>query len=194
MGGMNVIAVSGSARANGNTSALLRAALEPLRAAGAECELVELAGLTVGGCRACGACRRKQDRRCHGRQDDANAIIEKMDAADAVLLGSPVYFADVSAEMKALIDRAGYVSRGNDNMFARKPGAAVIAVRRAGAIHALDTVNHFFLIGEMIVVGSSYWNIGIGREPGDVENDEEGMKTMRRLGENMAWLLERLAD
>jgi len=189
---MKVIGVSGSARKNGNTATLLRAAFEPLSEAGVECELIELAGRTVAGCTACGVCRKKRDGRCHGRRDDGNAVIEKMAEADAILLGSPVYFADVTAEMKALIDRAGYVARGNENMFARKPGAAVIAVRRAGAIHAFDTINHFFLIGEMIVVGSSYWNVGIGRESGDVAGDEEGMKTMRRLGENMLWLLGRL--
>jgi len=189
---MKVVGVSGSARKNGNTAALLRAAFEPLSEAGVECELIELAGRTVAGCTACGVCRKKRDGRCHGRRDDGNEVIEKMAQADGILLGSPVYFADVTAEMKALIDRAGYVARGNDNMFARRPGAAVVAVRRAGAIHAFDTINHFFLIGEMIVVGSSYWNVGIGRESGDVAGDEEGMNTMRRLGENMLWLLERL--
>jgi multimeric flavodoxin WrbA len=114
-----------------------------------------------------------------------------MTEADGIILASPVYFADVTSEMKAVIDRAGYVCRANDNLLARRPGAAVVAVRRAGAIHALDTMNHFFLIGEMIVVGSSYWNVGIGRDRGDVNGDEEGVSTMRRLGENMAWLLQR---
>jgi multimeric flavodoxin WrbA len=114
--------------------------------------------------------------------------------ADGVLLGSPTYFADVTAEMKAVIDRVGYVSMGNGGFFVRKPGAAVVAVRRAGAIHVFDTINHFFLISQMVVVGSSYWNVGIGREKGEVDGDEEGMRTMRKLGENMAWLLGKLAE
>ncbi len=190
---MRVIAVNGSARKKGNTAILLEAALAPLREAGIECETINLAGKDIRGCLACRQCADKQDNRCHGRKDFGNEVIEKLAAADGILLGSPVYFADVSAEMKALIDRAGYVSKNNGNSFARKVGAAVIAVRRAGAIHAFDTINHFFLIGEMIVVGSSYWNIGIGREKGEVENDAEGMGTMRRLGENMAWALDRLA-
>ncbi|MBI5549488.1 MAG: flavodoxin family protein [Deltaproteobacteria bacterium] len=190
---MKVVAVNGSARKNGNTAVLLTAAIAPLREAGIECEVVDLAGEEVRGCTACGRCGQTKDRRCHGRADFGNVAIEKLLAADGIILGSPVYFADVTAEMKALIDRAGYVSRQNGNSFARKPGAAVIAVRRAGAIHAFDTLNHFFLIGEMIVVGSSYWNIGVGREKGEVEGDVEGMKTMRRLGENMAWLLAKLA-
>jgi len=189
---MKVVAVNGSARAGGNTAVLLNAALEPLRAAGVETELLELAGREVRGCTACGACYKSLDRQCHGRRDYGNEVIAALDGADGILLGSPTYFADVSAEMKALIDRAGYVGRANGNMFARKPGAAVIAVRRAGSIHAFDTINHFFLIGEMVVVGSNYWNLGMGRAAGEVSGDEEGMGTMKRLGENMAWVLAKL--
>ena len=151
---MKVVAVNGSARAGGNTRMLIDAALEPLGAAGIECEIIELAGQEVGGCTACNRCHKEQDRRCHGRDDYGNGVIEALGDADGIILGSPVYFADVTAEMKALIDRAGYVSRANGNMLRRKPGAAVIAVRRGGAIHAFDTINHFFLIGEMLVVGS----------------------------------------
>ncbi len=189
---MRVVAVNGSARAGGNTATLLEAALAPLREAGIECELIELAGKRVEGCTACGVCRKERDRRCHGRDDFGNEVIVALDEADGILLGSPVYFADVTAEMKALIDRLGYVARGNDNMLVRKPGAGVVAVRRAGAMHALDTINHLFGIGEMILVGSSYWNVGIGGPKGAVESDEEGLETMRRLGENLAWVLERL--
>lgn len=186
---MKVVAVNGSARRGGNTTLLIETALEPLRAAGHECELIELAKKDIRGCTACGKCREKADRQCHGRKDDLNPILETLFTADALLLGSPTYFADITPEMKALIDRAGYVARGNGNLFARKPGAAIIAVRRAGAIHAMDSINHFFLISDMLVVGSSYWNIGIGAAKGAVAEDEEGIATMKRLGENMAWLL-----
>ena len=190
---MKVLAVNGSARVKGNTAALLDAALVPLREAGAECEVVNLAGKDIRGCTACGKCREKKDGLCHGRQDYANEVLEKVKQADAIILGSPVYFADVTSEMKALIDRVGYVCKNNGNLLAKKLGAGIIAVRRAGAMHALDTLNHFFLIGEMVVIGSSYWNIGIGRERGEVLKDEEGLATMKRLGENMAWLLRKLA-
>lgn len=190
---MKVVAVSGSARRAGNTALLLGTVLEPLTAAGHECMLIEVAGKEIRGCTACGRCRELKDGQCHGRSDFGNEVLAELFSADAVVLGSPTYFADVSAEMKALIDRAGYVARSQPQLLARKPGAAVVAVRRAGAMHAFDTMNHFFTIAEMIVVGSSYWNIGIGREKGDVEADAEGMATMTRLGENMAWLLERLA-
>lgn len=190
---MKVLAVNGSARRNGNTSLLIEAVFEPLRDAGVECELIELAGKDVRGCTACGKCTSKADGKCYGRRDDANEIIERLAAADGIILGSPVYFGDVTAEIKALMDRAGYVGRSKRDMFMRKPGAAVVAVRRAGGMHAFDTLNHFFSIAEMVTVGSSYWNIGIGRERGDVEGDAEGMRTMHRLGENMAWMLELLA-
>ena len=191
---MKVVAVNGSARRNGNTSLLIEAVFAPLREAGIECEQIELAGKNVRGCTACGQCTAKADGKCYGRRDDGNDIIERMGAADGIILGSPVYFADVTSEIKAIMDRAGYVGRANREMFRRKPGAAVVAVRRAGAMHAFDSMNHFFGIAEMVTVGSSYWNIGVGRERGDVEGDAEGMRTMRTLGENMAWLLERLAD
>jgi multimeric flavodoxin WrbA len=191
---MKVVAVNGSARRQGNTSLLIETVFEPLNEAGVTCELIELAGKNIRGCTACGKCTAKGDGVCYGRRDDGNDIIDRMAAADGIILGSPVYFADVTSEIKAIMDRAGYVGRAKRDMFMRKPGAAVVAVRRAGAIHAFDTLNHFFSIAEMVTVGSSYWNIGIGRESGEVEGDAEGMRTMRRLGENMAWVLERLAE
>jgi multimeric flavodoxin WrbA len=190
---MKVVAVNGSARKGGNTTVLLQTALAPLAEAGHDCTLIELAGKEVRGCTACGRCREKADGRCYGRKDFGNEVMAELFSADAILLGSPTYFADVTAEMKALIDRAGYVARSKPALLARKPGAAVVAVRRAGAMHVFDTINHFFTISEMVVVGSTYWNGGIGREKGEVEGDAEGMRTMTRLGENLAWVMARLA-
>lgn len=189
---MRVVGFNGSARKGGNTSLLLRHVFTELEKEGIETGLVELSGKRIHGCTACYKCFTNKDRRCAVKGDAVNDCIAKIDGADGILLGSPTYFTDVTAEMKALIDRAGMVGRANENMYRRKVGAAVVAVRRAGAIHAFDTMNHFFLIGEMIVPGSSYWNIGVGREIGDVEKDEEGVATMRTLGQNMAWLLKRL--
>lgn len=191
---MNVVAFGGSARKNGNTSILLETVLEPLRGAGVETELVELAGTELKGCKACFVCSKKKDGTSVIKDDPVNDYVEMMCRADAIILGSPTYFTDVSTEMKALIDRCGMVGRANGELYKRKLGAAVVAVRRAGSIHAFDTMNHFFLIAQMIVVGSSYWNIGIGREKGEVNSDEEGMKTMRQLGENMLWLLDKIND
>jgi multimeric flavodoxin WrbA len=188
---MKVVAFNGSARRGGNTAILLRYVMGELQAEGIETELVEMSGVTIHGCLACRKCSARKDRRCSQEKDIGNVYIEKMAAADGILLGSPTYVTDVSPEIKALIDRACMVSGANGGMFRRKVGAAVVAVRRAGAMHAFDTLNHFFLITEMIIPGSCYWNIGIGREAGEVEADEEGIRTMKVLGRNMAWLLKR---
>ena len=189
---MNVVAFCGSARRNGNTAMLARTVLAELEPAGIETELVQLAGKEIRGCLACRKCFEKKDRRCSGRDDDVNGLIEKMIAADGILLASPTYFADLSSEMKALIDRSGYVAKANEDLFKHKVGAAVVAARRAGAIHAFDSMNHFFFISQMIVPGSSYWNLGFGLDKGDVEKDEEGLRTMKQLGKNLAWLLEKI--
>lgn len=190
---MKVVAINGSARKDGNTAILLNYVLRELEAEGIETELIHLSGKTIHGCLACRTCSARKDGRCAQKDDYGNECIEKMAAADGILLGSPTYVTDVSAEMKALIDRACLVGRSNGGLMRRKVGAAVVAVRRAGAIQAFDTLNHFFLISEMIVPGSSYWNIGIGNDKGDVEKDAEGIATMRTLGRNMAWVLKRVA-
>jgi multimeric flavodoxin WrbA len=189
---MKVVAFNGSARQGGNTAILLNHVLAEIAAEGIETELIELHGKTIHGCVACRQCAANKNRRCGQAKDDGNALIEKMIEADGILLGSPTYVTDVTPEIKALIDRACLVSGANGGLMRRKVGAAVIAVRRAGATHAFDTLNHFFLIAEMIVPGSTYWNIGIGREIGDVERDAEGIQTMHNLGRNMAWLLKKL--
>jgi len=189
-----VVAFNGSARKGGNTAILLRYVLKELEQEGIETELIELSGAKIHGCLACRECSKNKDRRCAQKGDMGNALIEKMEEADGILLGSPTYVADISPEIKALMDRACLVSKANGGIFRRKVGAAVVAVRRAGAINAFDSLNHFFLISEMIVPGSSYWNIGIGLEPGDVERDEEGIRTMKTLGQNMAWLLKKLKN
>jgi multimeric flavodoxin WrbA len=189
---IKVIALNGSARKGGNTAIMLRYVLKELEKEGIETELLELGGVKIHGCLACRKCSARKDRRCSQTSDMGNAYIEKMEKADGILLGSPTYVADVSPEIKALMDRACLVSKANGGIFRRKVGAAVVAVRRAGAMHAFDTLNHFFLISEMIVPGSSYWNIGFGLEPGDVEKDAEAIQTMKILGQNMAWLLRKV--
>lgn len=191
---MKVVAINGSARKGGNTADLLKIVLQEIAAEGIETELIELAGKPVNGCIACFKCFQNKDGRCSVDTDIVNDCIAKMREADGIIMGSPTYFADVSASMKALIERSGMVSRANGDMFKRKAGAGVVAVRRAGASHVFSTLNYFFLIGQMIVVGSSYWNIGIGREPGEAVKDEEGVKTMKDLGRNMAWLIKKIKD
>lgn len=189
---MKVVAFNGSARKGGNTEQLIRYVFEELEKEGIDTELVNLAGKHPHGCIACYQCFAKKNRRCAVDVDCLNDCIAKMDQADGIILGSPTYFADMSSEMKALIDRAGMVSRANSDMHRRKVGAAVVACRRGGAINVFDSMNHFFTIGQMITVGASYWNIGMGRDKGEVTDDAEGVATMRNLGQNMAWLLHKL--
>jgi multimeric flavodoxin WrbA len=189
---MKIIGINGSPRRDGNTDLLIKTVFAELEKEGIETEFIQLGGKVVHGCTACGKCREIKDGRCHIKNDLLNEITAKMIEADGMILGSPVYFADITPEMKALIDVSGYVTRGNGHLLKRKLGAAVIVERRGGALHAFETINNFFLINQMIIPGSSYWNFAFGGKPGDVLNDEEGMQTMRTLGENMAWLLKKL--
>lgn len=189
---MKVLGINGSPRKGGNTEILIKEVFKVLEGKGIKTELIQVGGKNVHGCIACMKCRKKEDARCHQENDLLNKCIGKILKADGIIIGSPTYFTDVTSETKALIDVAGYALRGAGNPLRHKVGAAVVSVRRAGAMHTFDSINHFFLINEMIIPGSSYWNIGIGREKGEVLKDDEGMRTMRVLGENMAWLLERL--
>ena len=189
---MKVVAFNGSARKDGNTAILIKHVLKELEKEGIKTELVQLAGQKMQGCIACYKCFEAKNKRCAVTDDIVNECIGKMEQAEGITLGSPTYFADCTAQIKALIERAGFVSKANGEMFKRKIGASVVSVRRSGAIHAFDTLNHFFTIGQMITVGSSYWNIGVGREIGEVEKDEEGLLTMSVLGKNMAWLIKKV--
>lgn len=191
---MKVVAFNGSPRVKGNTCQALNIVLEELRKEGIETELIQLGGRKIYGCLACYKCFANKDRRCARKDDEMNTFIEKMLEADGIIIGSPVYFSNVSSEVKALIDRCGLVAKANNDMLQRKVGAAVIAVRRAGATFTYSAINFFFGISQMIVPGSSYWNLGVGREPGEVLNDAEGVQTFRTLGANMAWLLKQLSQ
>ena len=186
---MKAIAINGSPRKGGNTEYLLRKVLEPIGEAGIKTELIQVGGKPVRGCLACYKCRERKDRKCANKSDVVNRCIEKMIEADAIILGSPTYFACMTAEMKALIDRAGMVARVNDFLFSRKIGCAVVANRRGGALNVVDSINHMFLISKMIVPGSTYWNFGVGMDKEDVKNDKEALENMKDLGERIAWLM-----
>jgi multimeric flavodoxin WrbA len=186
---MKIVAFNGSPHKDGNTAILINHVFKELQKEGIETELVQLSGKEIRGCIACYKCVENKDKRCAVESDAANEYIEKMIRADGIILGSPVYFTDVTAEMKALIDRAGFVSRANGGMYKNKVGAAVVAVRRAGAIHTLDTINHFLLGGQMIVPGCCF---AFGGDKGGVEKDEEGMQLVKALGQRMGWLLKKL--
>ncbi len=191
---MKVIAFNGSGRKDGNTAILLKVVLGELSNEGIETELIQLAGKSPQGCIACYKCFENKDQKCAVSTDSLNEYLAKMIEADGILLGSPVYFTDATAGIKALIERCGMVSAANGGLFKRKVGAAVAAVRRAGAVRTFDTLNHLFQHGQMFIVGSTYWNVGIGRDPGQVKEDAEGIRTMQNLGKNMAWLLKKIHD
>ncbi len=185
---MYALAINGSPRKKGNTELLLTEVLSELNSADWETELVKVGGTAIRGCIACNKCFENQDNKCTLKDKQFNDIFAKMLKADAVILGSPTYFAAVSADLKALIERAGYVAYANNNAFSGKIGAAVVAVRRGGATHAYDTINHMFQMSRMIIPGSTYWNMGFGLDKGDVREDEEGLANMRHLGKCVDWL------
>lgn len=184
---MKVLAINSSARKDGNTAILIKQVFEELNKEGIETEMIQLSGQAIEPCKACWACGGQEN--CVHRKDNFREIFEKMKEADGILLGSPVYSANISANMQALLERAAVVGDMNPGLFTHKVGAAVTAGRRGGALQAIDSMNHFFLNHEMFVVGSTYWNMAYGQMPGDVKKDVEGMETMKALGKNMAFLL-----
>lgn len=186
---MKVIGISGSARKDGNTAILIQTVFQELNEKGVETELIQLAGQNIEPCKACWACGGKNN--CVHQRDDFREVFEKMKEADGILLGSPVYSANISAAMQALLERSAVVADMNREagLFRHKVGAAVAAVRRGGGMQAVDAMDHFFLNHEMFVAGSTYWNMAYGQLPGDVRKDEEGLANMRNLGQNMAFLL-----
>lgn len=191
---MKVIAFNGSPRRNGNTSLLIKEVLAELKKEGIETECLPLGGRHIKSCLACGKCLEVRDNTCSSIKDDIlNEYFQKMIHADGIIIGSPTYFSNVSSEVKAFIDRAGLVAIANNYSLKRKVGAAVIAVRRAGATNVFDAINKFFFINQMIVPGSTYWNLGVGLNKEDVKDDPEGLNTMRILGKNMAWLLKKIS-
>ncbi|MDR3560039.1 MAG: flavodoxin family protein [Negativicutes bacterium] len=189
---MKVVGLNGSARKDGNTAILLQTVFSELNRQGIETELIQLAGQPIKGCTACGVCLTQKDKRCCITDDFFNECFAKLIAADGMILGSPVYAAGVTSQIKAVIDRASMVLAGNRGLLKYKVGAAVTAVRRGGATSAFDTLTHFLHSKEMFLVGSTYWNMVYGREIGEVEQDQEGMANMKNLGQNMAWLLQKI--
>lgn len=189
---MKILAINGSPHPNGNTFTLLDTVLREANKQGVESEIYQLGGKPIRGCLACGKCSESQDRRCVQNDDVFNEVFEKMIAADAIVIGSPVYFSNMTPELKAILDRTVYVALANGGLLKRKIGAAVVAARRGGATHTFNSINMYFTISEMIIPGANYWNMGYGLYPGDVVKDEEGMNVMRVLGRNIAWLLEKI--
>jgi len=191
---IKVVAFNGSPRVSGNTAQALQVVLDELETEGIETELVQLRPLQIHECIACYKCRDNQDRRCGQDDDDLNQCLEKILAADGIILGSPTFFGGMASKLKALVDRAGIVCKVNGLLINRKVGAPVVVARRQGATDVYHGISNFFAINGCIMVGSSYWNMAIGKDPGEIANDEEGQETLRNLGQNMAWLIHKLND
>jgi multimeric flavodoxin WrbA len=191
---MKALLICGSPRKGGNTEALLRRCLEGLKKGGVDGEIVQLSGRTIKPCVACGNCRNTKNRKCSIQDDDFHPVFQKMQEADILVVGSPVYFGSATPQMMALLDRAGYVSRSNGNLFSRKLGGPIVVARRAGQNFTVAQLLFWFMINDLIVPGSTYWNIAFGREKGEVASDEEGLATVDRFAENLAWLAKKIVS
>lgn len=188
---MKVTAFNGSARPKGNTSQAIQIVFEELEKEGIETELVNIGTKRLSGCIACFKCRENKDKKCVITDDLMNEYIAKMDSSDGIIIGSPVYYGSMTTNTKALIERCGQVSRANGDLLARKIGTPVVSVRRAGSNFTYAAINFFFGIMQMPIATSSYWNMTLAREQGDIQKDEEGIETFRNLGKNMAWLIKK---
>ena len=191
---MRVLAINGSPREGGNTELLLKSVLKSIEAEGIDTALIRIGASGIKPCMACGACIDSKNRKCVITDDNFNKIFEEMVNADAIILGSPTYFAGMTPELKSLIDRSGYVARANGGLFKHKIGAAVVAQRRGGATSVLESIYFMFLMSQMFIVGSTYWNMGFGRSQGEVSEDIEAMENMEDLGKNISWLLKKIKD
>lgn len=185
---MQTLLFNGSPREKGNTAHILSEMIEVFQHNDAETEFIQLGGQKLRGCTACMSCKDNKDEKCVYDDDPINDYIQKMKHADAIIIASPVYFSQMTPETKALIDRCGYTIGANGKFLSRKIGAGFAVARRAGMMPTFHSINDFFFINDMIVPGSKYWNVGVAKNPGDIESDEEGLKIARRLAENIIWL------
>ena len=186
---MKLIGFNGSPRKDGNTTALMGYLLWEIEKEGIQTELVQLSAKAIHGCIACHRCFENQDQRCAVKNDAANEYIAMMTRAQGIVLGSPSYFQDVTAEMKALIDRAGFVGLANGKIYKNKVGASVSCFRRSGGMHTIETMNHFFFSNELIIAGRA---MCVARDKGEVEKDVEGVQTAQALGQKIAWMMKKL--
>ena len=189
---MKVLGISGSPRRGGNTDILVNTALRALAENGLQTEFLSLADRPIKPCMACGGCFKSDEARCVQEDPAFEGMIEKFAGADGILVGSPVYFGSATPQTMALLDRVGYVARRHPELLRRKVGAAIAVARRAGQNFTFAQLNYFFLISQMIVPGSTYWNVATGGDKGDVLNDAEGMETIETLANNMAWVMKKL--
>ena len=186
---MKALAIVGSPRKQGNTEILTRHALKAIEEEGLETELISLADLDIKPCTACMVCRKEESCPI---DDDFWPIYIKMKQADAIILATPVHFGSATPQIKALMERAGYVAYWNHRVFKWKVGGPLVVARRAGQNFTLAELAYWFYIMGCFVPGSTYWNIAFGDEKGEVEQDEEGLRTAWNFGKNVAFLVKKL--
>lgn len=187
---MKVIGICGSSRKDGNTYLIMKEVMKQINKQGIKTEIIQLCDYEIKPCLGCYHC--EGIRRCLVQEDCFNSIFDKMISADGVIFGSPVYCADLTAKMKAYMERASLVISVNRGLLKHKVCASVVAVRRGGGSTTVDSLNRFFLNKEVVMVGSTYWNMVYGDEVGEVLEDQEGIENMRNLGDNMAEILKKL--
>lgn len=187
---VEVIGIVGSPRKGGNTEILVDQALKAAEEEGAETELITLSDKEIKPCDGCNGCWKTKE--CHIK-DDLIPIFEKILKADGLILASPVYFGSATPNIKALIDRVGYVGTARGRLLENKVGGPLVVARRAGQNFTFAQLSYFFFITGMIMPGSTYWNIAFGREKGEVSKDEEGIRTVRNFGKKIVWLIKKLS-
>ena len=188
---MKVVAINGSPKENGNTSLALQVLLNEVHKKGIETELITIGNRMIHGCIGCARCREAQNGTCVAFPNDAvNELVPKLYAADAIVLGSPTYFAGINGTMKSFLDRVFYIALGAGGLFRLKYGAAVVVLRRGGGTAAFDELNKYFQISEMTIANGSYWTAVHGRVPGEISHDLEGLRILRTQGKNLAYLLQ----
>ncbi len=185
-----IVIINGSIHNDGNTSIMIHRLIESLNVT-YEKEIINLSQYSINSCRACWGCGGKKN--CIYNDDHFQNIFEKLKQADVIILATPVYSANMSGRMQMFLERCAVVCDMNEGILQHKIGASLSVARRTGALHAIDSMNHFFLNHEMFVVGSSYWTVGYGRVPGDIVRDEESIKTIDKLAENINYLLEKIS-
>jgi len=191
---LKVIGFNGSPHKKGNTFLAIGQVFEQLEAQGIETEIIQIGSETIKPCDGCGVCKKTRDGFCVIDEDNVNQYLKKAYDAEGLVIGSPVYFGSVTPTIKALLDRMGYCARAGGYLLKRKVCAAVAVVRRQGAVDTLNQINNMYMLNQAILPASVYWNFAIGRVPGEVKNDEEGMETLKILGQNMAWVLKKIKE
>jgi multimeric flavodoxin WrbA len=186
---MKVVLLSGSPKPSGNTALLMQECAKVIEASGVETEIISFAGKKIEACIGCGRCAK--EGKC-GLNDGLNEIIDKIRVADGLIVGTPVYFGTARGDVMCALQRIGYVSRNTDNFLTGKVGGPVAVARRGGQTLTLQEMLMFFLINDMIVPGSNYWNMVFGRTPGEALQDAEGVATVRHFAENVANLVKKL--